>query len=171
MVPDARSWWNFHRHIWWMFPPIWHHLQIHVILDSRRRLGGQVESWHGSWCQILMPLSQTLQIDVPSHLTSSPGPCPPRLQTPETWWTGGVLTWLLMSDYDKTLSDTYDECSLPSDTISSSIRNVHVLQRLGGQVESWHGSSCQMKLSQTYLMDFPYHLSPSPGPSGMSISS
>ena len=114
-----------------MFPPIWHHLQVH------------------QEC-----------------------PCPPRLQE-ETWRKGGVLTWLLMSDHDKTFSDTYDDCFLPSETISSSIRNVHILQRLGGQVESWHGSSCQilMKLSQTHLMDVPSHLTPCPGPSGMSISS
>ena len=122
MVPDVRSWWNFHRHFWWMFPPIWHHLQVHQ------------ECWS-----------------------------PPRLQV-ETWRTVGVLTWFLMSDLDKTFTDTYDGCSLASDTISKSIRNVHVLldsrKRLGGQVDFWHGSWCQilMKLSQTLLMDVPSHL-------------
>ena len=179
-----------------MFPPIWHHLQVHqkcpcppelqketwrtggiltwllmsdlhatftdtsercslpsdiisrsirnvnVLLDSRKKLGVQVESLHGSWCQILMPLSQTLQIDVPSHLTSSPGPCPPRLQE-KNWRTDGVLTWFLMSGLDETFTDTSGKCSRPSDTISRSIRNIHVLlesrKTHGGQEKSWHG--------------------------------
>jgi len=45
-----------------------------------------------------------------------------------------------MSDLDETFTGTSDGYSLPSDTISRSIRNVHVLldskKRLGGQVES-----------------------------------
>jgi len=45
-----------------------------------------------------------------------------------------------MSDLDETFTDTLDGCPLPSDTISSSIKNVLVLldsrKRLGGQVES-----------------------------------
>ena len=126
MVPDVRSWWNFHRHFWWMFPPIWHHLHVHqefpcpprlqeetfrtgvltwflisdldetftdtydgcslpfdtfsrsvrnvnFILDSRKGLGGQVESWHASCCQILIKLLQALWMAVPSHLTPSAG--------------------------------------------------------------------------------------------------
>ena len=98
MVPDVRHWWNCHKHFWWMFPPIWHHLQFH----------------------------QEFQY-------------PPRLQE-ETWRTCGVLTWLLISDLDETFKDTSDGCSLPSATISKSIRNVHVLlesrKRLGGQEKS-----------------------------------
>ena len=81
-----------------------------------------------------MKLSQTLWMDVPSHLTPSPDPCPPGLQE-DTRRTGGVLTWFLMSDLDKTFTDTSNGCSLPSDTISRSIRNVHVvldfMKRLG----------------------------------------
>ena len=129
------SWWNFQRHFWWVFTPIWHHLQVH------------------QEC-----------------------PCPPRHQE-ETWRTGGVLTWFLMSDLDKTFTDTSDGCSLPSDTISRSIRNVYVLldsrKRLGGQVQSSHGSWCQImvKLSQTLLMDVLSHLTPSLCPSGMSMYS
>ena len=79
MVPDVRSWWNFHRHFWWMFPPIWHHLQVH------------------QEC-----------------------PCPPQYQE-ETWSTGGVLTWYLMSDLEETFTDTLDGWSLPSETISWSM--------------------------------------------------
>ena len=49
------------------------------------------------------------------------------------------MTWFLVSDLDETFTDTLDGCSLPSDTISRSIRNAHVLldsrKRLGGQVE------------------------------------
>ena len=37
------------------------------------------------------------------------------------------MTWFLMSDLDETFTDTTDECSLPYDTISGSIRNIHVL--------------------------------------------
>ena len=106
MVPDVRSWWNFHRHFLWMFPPIWHHLQVH------------------QEC-----------------------PCPPRLRD-ETWRIGGVLTWFLMSDLDDTFTQTSDECFLPSDTISRSIRNIHVLlesrKRHGWQAESWWGFCCQI---------------------------
>ena len=40
-------------------------------------------------------------MDGPSHLTPSPDPCPPGLQE-ETWRTGGVMTWFLMSDLDET---------------------------------------------------------------------
>ena len=47
---------------------------VYVLLDSRKRLGGQVEFLHGSVCQILMKLSQKLQMDVLSHRTPSPGP-------------------------------------------------------------------------------------------------
>ena len=75
-------------------------------------------------------------MDVPSHLTPTPDPCPLGLQE-ETWRTGGVLTWFLMPDLDETFTDTSDECSLPSDTISGSIRKIHVLlesrKRGGGQ--------------------------------------
>ena len=110
---------------------------VYVLLDFGKRLGGLVESWHGSWCQILMKLSQTLLMDVPSHLTPSPDPCHPGLQE-ETWRTGGVLTWFLMSDLDQSFTDTSDGCSFPSDTISRFIRNVHVLldSRKGG-VLTW----------------------------------
>ena len=80
-----------------------------------------------------MKLSQKFLMDVSSFLTPSP-----KLQE-ETWRTGGVLTWFLMSDLDETFTDTLDRCSLPSDTISRSIRNVYVhldsMKRLGGQVE------------------------------------
>ena len=94
-------------------------------------------------------------------------PCPPGLQE-ETWRTGGVLSLFLMSDLDETFTDTYDECSLPVDTIFRSIRYVHDVldsrKRLGGQVESWHGSRCpiMIKLSQTLMMNDPSHLSPCP---------
>ena len=193
MVPYVRSWWNFHRHFWWMFPPIWHHLQVHqecpcpprlqeetwrtggvltwflmsdpdetftdtydgcslpfdtisrsarnvhVLLDSSKGLGGQVESQHTSWSQILIKLSQMLLMDVPSHLTLSPGHQKIRIYE-DIWKTWKVFTWFLMSDLDETFTDTSDGCSLPSDTISRFIRNVHVLldsgKRLGGLVES-----------------------------------
>ena len=55
------------------------------------------------------------------------------------------MTWFLMSDLDETFTDTSDGCFLPSDTISRSIRNVHVLldsrKRLGGQVDTSDGCS------------------------------
>ena len=102
MVPDVRSWWNFHRQLWWMFPPIWHHFLFH------------------QKC-----------------------PCPP-----ETWRTGGVLTWFLMSFLDETFTDTSYGCPLQSDTFSRSIRNVHLLldfwKRLGKQEKSWNGFWCKI---------------------------
>ena len=89
---------------------------IHVLLESQKRHGGQEKSWHGCWYQILIKLSLTLWMDVPSHLTPSPDPCPLGLQE-ETWRTNGVLTWFLMPDLDETFTDTSDKCFLPSDTI------------------------------------------------------
>ena len=45
----------------------------------------------------------------------------------------------MMSDLDETFTETSDGCSLPSDTISRSIRNVYVLpdsrKRLGRHVD------------------------------------
>ena len=111
MVPDVKSWWNFHRHFWWMFPPIWHHPQVH------------------QEC-----------------------PYPPRLQE-ETWRTGGVLTWFCMSDLDETFTETSDGCSLPSDTISRSIRNVHVL------LDSSKGSHPKKK-RLNFMTSSQFHLSP-----------
>ena len=68
---------------------------------------------------------------------------PPRLQG-ETWRTGGVLTGFLMSNLDETFREASLECSLPSETITRCVRNLHFLQdprkRLGGQVESWQAS-------------------------------
>ena len=46
---------------------------LHVLQDSRKRLGGQVESWQGLWCWILIKLSQKLLTDDPYHLTPTPG--------------------------------------------------------------------------------------------------
>ena len=46
---------------------------LHVLQDSRKRLGGQVESWQGFWCWILMKLSQKLLKDDPYHMTPPPG--------------------------------------------------------------------------------------------------
>ena len=44
---------------------------LHVLQDSRKRLGGQVESWQGFWCWILMKLSQKLLND-DSYLMTPP---------------------------------------------------------------------------------------------------
>ena len=93
----------------------------------------QVGSWwdfHRSFWWILAPIWHRLQV----HQECLG---PPRLRE-ETWRTGVVLTWFLMSDLDETFTDTSDGCSLPSDTISRSIRNVHdhldSRKRIGGQV-------------------------------------
>ena len=116
---------------------------VYVLLDSRKRLGGHVESWHDSWCQILMKLPPIWH-----HLkVHQDCPCPPKLQE-ENWRTGGVLTWFLMSDYYETFTDSSDGCSLLSDPISRSIRNNHLLldfrKRLGGQGKTWNDSWCQI---------------------------
>ena len=51
-VSDVRSWWNFHKSFWSMIPIIRHHLQFHhhILQDSRKRLGEQVEPWQGFCC-------------------------------------------------------------------------------------------------------------------------
>ena len=46
---------------------------LHVLQDSRKRLRGQVESWLGSWCSILMKISIKLPTNAPTYLTPSPG--------------------------------------------------------------------------------------------------
>ena len=53
-------------------------------------------------------------------------PSPPRLQE-QTWRKSGVLTWFLMSDLHETFTEGSNECTLKSDTISKSTRNVHFL--------------------------------------------
>jgi len=46
---------------------------LNVLQNSRKRLGGQVESWQGFWCWILMKLSQKLLKYDPYHMTPPPG--------------------------------------------------------------------------------------------------
>ena len=115
-VPDVGSWWKFYRSFIKMLPFIWPKLQVH-----------------------------------------QEPPCPPRLQK-ETWRKGGVLTGLLIWDVhqDKTwnrwqllrgflmldLAENFIEasyrCSHSSDQNSGSIRNLHVLQASGRDMEkSW----------------------------------
>ena len=144
-----------------MFPTIWHHLSVCPCLPKlQEETWGWVESWHGSWFLILMTLSQKILVDAPSNVTPSQGlsgwPCPPRLQE-ETWSVGGVLTWFLMTDLDETFTETSDECSLPSDTISRTIRNIYLLidfrKRLGKQEKSWNGSWCQILMKQNFYQN------------------
>ena len=60
-------------------------------------------------------------------------------------------------DIDETFSEASDGCSLPSDTISSFVRNLYVLldsrKRLNEQVVFWHGTWCQI-LTKTYMVAF-----------------
>ena len=78
---------------------------------------------------------------------------------------------------DETFAEASKGCSLLFSIIFSFIRNLNVLQdsrkRLGGQVESWQGFCCPifMKLSGKLLLDVLFHLRPSPGTSGTSMSS
>ena len=46
---------------------------LHVLQDSMKELWGQVESWQGSWCWILMKFSQQLNMIDTCHMTLSPG--------------------------------------------------------------------------------------------------
>ena len=83
---------------------------------------------------------------------------------------------LLMLDLDETFTEASAGWSLWSDTTARFIRNHHILQDsregLGGQVESWQGFWCWilMKLSQKLLKGDPYHLTPPPVSSGISMS-
>ena len=51
-----------------------------------------------------------------------------------------IIDIVLMADLDETLKEASYGCSLPSDTISRLMRNVHILldsrKRLRGQVDS-----------------------------------
>ena len=46
---------------------------LHILQESRKRLGGPVESWQSLWCWILMKLTQKLLKYDPYHMTPSPG--------------------------------------------------------------------------------------------------
>ena len=76
-VSDYGSWWNFPRMFRWIVPSFntisWFIRNLHVLQDSRKWLGGQVESWQGSWRSILMKISQEFPKTAPSYLTQSPG--------------------------------------------------------------------------------------------------
>ena len=74
---------------------------LHILQDSRGRLGGQVEPWQGFCC------FQVFQ--EPPH--------PPRLQE-ETWRTGGVLTGFVMLDLNETCTEKSERWSLSYDTSS-----------------------------------------------------
>ena len=94
---------------------------LHVLKNSRKRHGGQVESWQGSQSSILVKISGKLLYDClshlgPSHVHQEP-PSPPRLQE-ETWMTGGVLTGFLMFNRSENFREAYLWLSLPSRTIS-----------------------------------------------------
>ena len=82
-----------------------------------------------------------------------------------------------MLNLDENLAEASKGCSLSSNTTSSFIRNLYVLQDsrkiLGGQVESWQGLCCWilMKLSQKLLKYDLYPMTKPPGSSGTSTSS
>ena len=46
---------------------------LHILQDSRKRLGGHVDSWQGFWCSFFMKLSGKPLLDVLFHLRPSPG--------------------------------------------------------------------------------------------------
>ena len=63
-----------------------------------------------------------------------------------------------MLDLYETFADTSDGCSIPSDTISRSIKNAHDLldsrQRVGGQGKSGHGSESSNYQDKTDYQTF-----------------
>ena len=102
---------------------------LHILQDSRERLGGQEEPWQGFCCfQVLQEpphpprlrgetwrtggvLTVFLMLDLDEtfccfQVFQEP-PHPPRLQG-ETWRTGGVLTRFMMLDIDETFTETSD---------------------------------------------------------------
>ena len=58
------SWWNFQRHFWWVFTPIWHHLQVHQECPCPPRL--QEETWRTGGV-----LTRFLMLDLDETLTDS----------------------------------------------------------------------------------------------------
>ena len=144
---------------------------LHIIQDSRERLGGKVESWQGFWCWILMKLTQKLLKYDPYHMKPPPGSSgtSTSLKTPgrdledrwsldrvcdvESWWNFLSSFWMMIPIIWHILQDSRE--------------------RLEGQVESWQGFYCWilMKLSQKLLKYDPYNLTPPSGSSGTSISS
>ena len=71
--PDDGSWWNFKGSFSRMFSISRFIRNPHVLQDSRKRLGGQGESWQGSWWFILMKLSGKLSKNVSYQLTPPSG--------------------------------------------------------------------------------------------------
>ena len=74
---ESWGWWNFHRAskgYSLLSETISRFIRnLYVLLDSRKGHWGHVESWQGSWCPILMKLSQKLQKDTSSYPIPFPG--------------------------------------------------------------------------------------------------
>ena len=77
------------------------------------------------------------------------------------------------SNLTPSFTEVSDGCSLPSDTICRSIRNLQVLLDFRRELEDrWSLDTVpdvisHIKLSQNLLMDVPSNLTPSAGPSRM----
>ena len=101
-------------------------------------------NFQGSYSWVLPIFSHHLQV----HQEHT---CPPRLQE-GTWRTGGVLTGFLMIDLYETWNwkVASQGCSTSSDTISRSVRNLHILKvpswSLGGHEGSWQTWRCCQKM-------------------------
>ena len=54
---EASEWWSLSYDTTSMFIR-----NLHILQDSRERLGGQVESWQGLWCWILMKLTKASEV-------------------------------------------------------------------------------------------------------------
>ena len=126
---------------------------LHVLQNSRKRLGGQVESSKDSWCSMSVNISEKLLYDCLSNLepfTGASGTFMSPTLWKDTWRTIGVLTGFLMSNLCENFQEASLWLSLPSRTISRGVRNLHVLQdsrkRLWGQLESWKGSWCSTEV-------------------------
>ena len=82
-----------------------------VLQDSRKTLGGQVESCCPFNAQIFMKFSPNILGTNMDLLTPQGGcqepPCPPRLQE-VTWRIGGFLTQFLTMDLDETFTEGLD---------------------------------------------------------------
>ena len=133
---------------------------LNILQDSRKRLGGQVESWQGFWCLIFMKLSGKLLLYVHFHLRPSPGALgtstsskTPRRDSEDRWTSGSLSRPRLSS---KSLLGVLEDVEVP-DTHGDGLReaSMKVLWRLDVrkqvktspvlQVSSWslwgHGCS------------------------------
>ena len=100
-----------HSRLWWMLPPIWHHLQVYYQCPCPLKLQEATLRIDGVFaCFLMSNFDQTFT-------GPSDGSSPPHLPSDTT------LNLVMVPDCDTTFTEGFDGCSLQSDTIFRTISN------------------------------------------------